>query len=437
MEKGMKLLIINLDQIIVGDRFRKEMGDIEGLAIDIDEKGLIQPLAVKETEEDGKFTLIAGERRLKAIISRKHETVPVRVYPSNLSKLQIRSIELSENLFRKEMTWLERCNLEREIHELEIEIHGEKISTSKDAAGVSMADTAMKLGISKSKLRISKQLSEIAERHPNLFKDIKTQDEAMKLISKLGSAIIRQEAAAEFDSRVPKDSVKKFLADKFMVNDFFIGVRNVPDCSIDIVEIDPPYSIALTDIKKGYNDIEESYNEIPSDKYIDFLYKTFTECYRVMASDSWLLCWFGPEPWFETVATLLDKTGFFVRRIPCIWTKPGGQTNSPQYHLANTYEMFFYARKGHATIAKQGRSNRFDFDPISPSQKSHPTERPIEMMQEILSTFGNEGSRVLVPFLGSGNTILAAYLNKMDGFGFELSQRYKDSFLVKLAKMNI
>jgi DNA modification methylase len=57
------------------------------------------------------------------------------------------------------------------------------------------------------------------------------------------------------------------------------------------------------------------------------------------------------------------------------------------------------------------------------------------MMEEILSTFVWKGARVMVPFLGSGNTMLAAHNLEMTSFGFELSKSYKDSFLVRVHKM--
>jgi hypothetical protein len=50
-----------IDQIIVGPRFRKDLGDLASLAASIDELGLLQPIVVRP---DG--ILIAGERRLRA-----------------------------------------------------------------------------------------------------------------------------------------------------------------------------------------------------------------------------------------------------------------------------------------------------------------------------------------------------------------------------------
>jgi len=104
---------------------------------------------------------------------------------------------------------------------------------------------------------------------------------------------------------------------------------------------------------------------------------------------------------------------------------------NPTTRLANSYEMFFYAWKGQPALNKAGRGNDFHFPPVPSQQKVHPTERPIELMEEIYATFAFTGSRVLIPFLGSGNGLLAAHKLGMQGVGFELSKSYKDSFIVK------
>jgi DNA modification methylase len=53
---------------------------------------------------------------------------------------------------------------------------------------------------------------------------------------------------------------------------------------------------------------------------------------------------------------------------------------------------------------------------------------------EVLQTFALPGSKVIVPFLGSGNTILAAENCGMQALGWDLSQQYKDSFTVRVHK---
>jgi site-specific DNA-methyltransferase (adenine-specific) len=99
--------------------------------------------------------------------------------------------------------------------------------------------------------------------------------------------------------------------------------------------------------------------------------------------------------------------------------------------------MFFYAWKGRPALNKPGRSNVFNFSPVSPQQKTHPTERPVDLMTEIYDTFAFTGSRVLIPFLGSGSGLIAADNLSMSPIGFELSKSYRDSFLVKVHNMKV
>ena len=154
-----------------------------------------------------------------------------------------------------------------------------------------------------------------------------------------------------------------------------------------------------------------------------------------MAEHSWLICWFAPEPWFEVIYKELISAGFDTTRMCGIWVKPTGQSKRPEIRLANSYEMFFYAWKGKPALNKAGSTNVFKISPVPPQEKTHPTERPVELMQTIYDVFAFPGSRVLIPFLGSGNGLIAAHNLGMSAVGFELSKSYRDSFLVKISKM--
>ena len=81
--------------------------------------------------------------------------------------------------------------------------------------------------------------------------------------------------------------------------------------------------------------------------------------------------------------------------------------------------------------------NVFDYNEINPESKVHPTERPIELMMDILYTFCSEGSSVLVPFLGSGNTLLAAANMGMHSLGYDINESYRNSFILKVMKSEV
>ena len=98
---------IDLDKIIIGDRHRKDFGDLKSLADSISELGLLQPIGVTEG-----MNLIFGERRLRAC--RDHlgwSEIDVRV----IDMPHIVVGENAENEVRKDFTPSERVAIARAI----------------------------------------------------------------------------------------------------------------------------------------------------------------------------------------------------------------------------------------------------------------------------------------------------------------------------------
>jgi ParB/RepB/Spo0J family partition protein len=121
-----ELLNVSVDLIDEGERFRKDYGNIEELGGSITNHGLISPLAVMRQEGEKPFKLLAGGRRLRALITRKATTAPVRVFPSTINELEQRSIELAENFYRKDLDFREHLKLTAKIHQLMVELHGQR-----------------------------------------------------------------------------------------------------------------------------------------------------------------------------------------------------------------------------------------------------------------------------------------------------------------------
>jgi len=436
----MELMTVNIKDIEFGERFREEYGDLDSLAASIKKDGQIQPLAVKH-KGNGSYILLAGGRRYKACVQAGVEEVGVRVYPESITEMEMRSIELMENVCRKDLSWVEATNLRKEIYELQVSIYGSKVSTSPDAEGVSQADIAKMLGITPAALTQDLQMAKALSAFPQL-KEGKNKHEATKMLKKLTEEVAMAELAKRVRNKqadTPIERIQTMLINNYIVGDFFNMIKKIPDNSIDVVEIDPPYGIDLKAIKKTDSSINMgtlNYNEVPMEEYIPFITKLFKECYRVMSSNSWIICWFAQEPWFEVVYQALTRQGFEGSRNAGIWYKENSssQVMHPESALASSYECFFYMRKGAPSITRQGRNNVFAYKSVNTSYKIHPTERPIELIQELLQTFCWEGARVLVPFLGSGNTLLAASNLGMTAFGYDLSQEYKNSYTVRVTE---
>lgn len=443
--------VIHRSQIDFGDRRREDYGNLEQLANSIKEKGLIQPIAVWQRPSpvvagELPFLLLAGGRRFQATVISGLDELPCRVYDDpTLDEKLYREIELIENIERKDLTWIEQVRLQKEINELMLDKHGEKVSKGNQFSdsppeGWSQKDTADLLGRSPASVSQDIRLAEMIELIPQLG-EAKNKSDANKLLKKLQTQAVHEELARRITEKNETgglDAEKSKLINSYIIRDCLEGIAELPDGCIDIVEIDPPYAIDLANTKKGMNEdnsqyTKDDYNEIDPQKYLPFLRTLYKECFRVMSDHSWLICWYAAEPWQEVIYQALAEAGFSLRRLGGIWAKPNGQTRQPNLYLGNATEPFYYARKGNPSIIRPGRSNVFQYPTVPATKKIHPTERPVELIQDVLSTFAWPSARILVPFLGSGNTLLAASNLKLNGFGFDLTKAYKDGFSVRVA----
>ena len=102
-------MLVEIDKVIVKERIRKDFGDIEELANDIRENGLINPPVV--TPE---YELIAGERRLRALQHLDYKQIEVRVMTVQDALHQLK-LEISENENRKDFSFSEKMKWAEEL----------------------------------------------------------------------------------------------------------------------------------------------------------------------------------------------------------------------------------------------------------------------------------------------------------------------------------
>lgn len=88
---------LQVSEIIIRDRIRKNLGDLSGLMESISKHGLMNPIVVNSKKE-----LIAGHRRLESVRRLGWETIQVRVI-TNLDSATKLEMEIEENLHRKSL----------------------------------------------------------------------------------------------------------------------------------------------------------------------------------------------------------------------------------------------------------------------------------------------------------------------------------------------
>jgi len=144
---------------------RQVMGDLSELIASIAEKGIIEPLVVRQRGD--RFQIIAGERRYQASIQAGLRELPVVI--REVDDAEVIELALIENLQRKDLTPFEEAEA----------IHG-----LADRCGYTHEDLARKLGKSRTSVTESLALMSMPEEVRNLCRlaDISSKSLLLQIV---------------------------------------------------------------------------------------------------------------------------------------------------------------------------------------------------------------------------------------------------------------
>mgnify|MGYP000888371269 FL=1 len=115
----------------------------------------------------------------------------------------------------------------------------------------------------------------------------------------------------------------------------------------------------------------------------------------------------------------IEDAGFSIYKT-LIWAKNNAITN--MYYM-DSHEYIIFCRKGKAKrINNCGTRSVLSID--NPRNKTHPTEKPIELMKILISNSSEPEDIVLDPFMGSGSTGVAATELNRNFMGIEIDTTY-------------
>jgi ParB-like chromosome segregation protein Spo0J len=155
---------IKIEDIKVGNRFRKDLGDIDDLANSIKKYSLFHPIVINENNE-----LVAGQRRIEAAKKLGWNEIPYTVV--NISNLI--DGELTENIVRKDFTFSERQAILDEVENGRLGHRQKKGSNlqpfqEQNKAKKSVNIVADYTGISPRQLSKEKAIVQAVEQKPHL-----------------------------------------------------------------------------------------------------------------------------------------------------------------------------------------------------------------------------------------------------------------------------
>lgn len=416
------IVLLDPNNILIDpDRYRKDLGDIATLTDSIKTLGKnIIPIIVIPSDTDGKFTLVAGERRTTAC---KAAGVNVRAIVTTLDDVEHRIWEITENLERKDFDWREKVSATTDLMDM-LRAKYKKMP---------LREAAKKTGLSVGAISTDLGLAEVLKADPELFARCKTRDSALKVLQKYKL----DETHAELALRKKKTNYGA-KAQNFLFHGSCLDlIDNLPDKIVNVLITDPPYGLDLKNIKRRDSaDVagKASTYEDDADDYYVMIAELLGKLNRVMAETS-AFCFFCKVENFTWVVEEFTRLGYNVDTMPGIWYRTGsaGQTNSPNSYFARSYEVFVYGTRGDYSLVKRGQSNILPFAGVSTSDKIHVVEKPLGLMEELVSRFCLPGQVVLDPFSGSATTIVAALKAGCKAIGFEKDEINYNRALLRIA----
>jgi len=417
---------IQISEIKIGERHRKDLGNLEPLARSISEVGLLHPPVVNENNE-----LVAGYRRIKACKEvLGWEEIEVNVVPIE----DVVRGEFDENEIRKDLTPSERVEISKRVLPKEKEkakkrqkelgrTHGEDPSVKFSEGGEAKEITAQKLGWSRPTLEKATKVVDLAESDSGKFQEIKEE------MDETGNVHKAYEKASRLEERKEKKVEEKLPIGEILNDDCREVLPDFPSESINTILMDPPFSSLATDTFESRS-IEGKKKVSDFSMVEGYFSQIFEECERLLTYDGHLLVHCNPVSYplfFKAAYPLFDYTRCLV------WYKTDGFGMGRGWRY--TFELILHSMNSGANYNKPDREDVIKCPRVDEEKRHHPAQKPVELEKKILETCTPEKGTVLDPFLGTGSTALAANELGLQYIGIEIEEEYCDIARRRLQKL--
>jgi len=241
------------------------------------------------------------------------------------------------------------------------------------------------------------------------------------------------------------------MKNRIIVGDTFKILRKLPEESVDLVFIDPPYFLQLPKkklrrwkVKTVVEAVSDEWDKFSSfEEYDDFCTRLLTEVGRVMKPTAtiWVIATYHS---IFRLGRIMQDLGFWILN-DVIWVKNNPMPNWLGVRFTNATETLIWASRD-----KKARKHTFDRKlakefgvgkvganvwniPICTGRerlkragggKLHSTQKPEELLRRVILTTTKEGDLVLDPVAGTGTTGYVASTLKRDFVMMEINPKY-------------
>ena len=192
-------------------------------------------------------------------------------------------------------------------------------------------------------------------------------------------------------------------------------LRQMEAESVDAIITDPPY---------GINYVSQTGARIKNDKspFIWFLYDAFRVLKSGESGRGSLVC-FTRWDVQQTFIDAMKMAGFQVKS-EVIWDKVFHGMGDTKAAFAPSHENIIFAVKGKFGFPGHRPKDLITFQKVNSSHMVHPTEKPVGLLANLITSVTKPGDLILDPFAGSGSTLVAAKKTGRRFVGVELDDDF-------------
>ena len=195
--------------------------------------------------------------------------------------------------------------------------------------------------------------------------------------------------------------------------DSFLAIRDIADNSVDLIVTDPPYGINFTKgYKSGSKELVHGDDGFSVMVFVDELMREFK---RILKPESaiYIFTRFDVYPYWW-----LKMKNHFDTKNQIIWFKGGGGMGDLKGNYSFNYESIIYATNGKHKIRGKREGSVWQIGKCK--QEYHETQKPVDLIRNIILHSSDEGMTVFDPFMGGGTTGVACIEENRNFKGIEM-----------------
>ena len=239
--------------------------------------------------------------------------------------------------------------------------------------------------------------------------------------------------------------------------DCLIGMKRIPDGSVDCIICDLPYGTTRNqwDSVIPLDELWEHYKRLikPNGAIVLFSQQPFTSVLVASNLSMFKYEWiwekemgtghlnskFAPLKKHENICVFSKAAASYVKDAS------KAMTYNPQWQKGKPY------KQKNGSLGNGNYDNKWDKPQLSiqdgehyypndiiafqrDHDKVHPTQKPVDLIAYVVRTYSNEGDTILDNCMGSGTTAVAAWREKRHFIGFELNKEYFDKACKRIEK---